>query len=310
LRSGPGLLGPSNPPLPILNPSYNTPLFLPHKQDLLTTAGHLPPHLPPLSHHDPAPGPAAAPSAAAAAPSAPTRVRSGCAADQGRRGNMEDASLAVDDVPALAAAMTNFGGSSGGAPGACPASAAAVGRGGPRPSYASVLAASRSSAADGRNDDVVGSSGRPRDQVKLNGAAAAGSGLPPKISSGGSRGRAGAAAGGPPAWLADGMALPAPAGFYAVFDGHCGASAAQFAAERAFRHVIGSPCFPDRPEAALVSAGRCVGRLFQARLLPVLSLDITRHAITPALLALTRKQAHNQPKRTNKPSDQPMRCAN
>jgi len=158
----------------------------------------------------------------AAAPYAPSGVRSGSAADQGRRSQMEDASIAVDDVPALAAAQCS-------------------GRGGS--SATTRRAGGRVHTGTAKSDAAL-----PQQSNRSNG-------LPLQQQNGAAAAAVTAAAhGGPPEWLLAGELLPSAAGFYAVFDGHCGSSAAQFAAERALHRVIYSAFFPHKLPAALVGA--------------------------------------------------------
>lgn len=144
---------------------------------------------------------------------APACIRSGTASDQGRRAQMEDASVAIDDITALAAA----------------AAAAAAGGGGGGSALGARCDANNCNESCGCCCGARGGGGG-------RGAAA---------------GDAAAAA---PAWLAAGSQMPSAAGFYAVFDGHCGPGASKFAASRAFDRVVGSRCFPGDPQAALTEA--------------------------------------------------------
>ncbi|GBF93966.1 phosphatase 2C-like [Raphidocelis subcapitata] len=184
---------------------------------------------------DPPPGVAAAPeSLAAALAYAPPRIRSGAAADQGRRSQMEDASIACDDVAAAAASCGCV----------------------PRP-------CSKAAAADGAAAAAATAAGA--------GAAAAAGGA-----------ACAACRAGAPAWLHDAAELPACAGFYAVFDGHCGASAAQFAAARALGRVVHSLHFPREPAAALTDAFLSIEAEYEA----VVSRGAAAAAGTTALAAL------------------------
>ena len=58
------------------------------------------------------------------------------------------------------------------------------------------------------------------------------------------------------------MASEPPTSFYAVYDGHAGKDAADFAASHVHEHILASPAYPADPVRAITEAFNKTDRVF------------------------------------------------
>jgi hypothetical protein len=257
------------PPRRSLTPATGAPLSPhPHPQD-----SSPPPQRHFLSAVPPAPG-------GGAGAFAPPRVRSGTAADQGRRLQMEDASVAIDDALSLAASgSSSYAAAAARAPGAAAAGAGLrggmrppswlLGGGGELPEASGFYAVRRRLGRPGCFGASAGGAqagrcpgallqlqGHEHGAVLAEGARCVAGARPCAMQ--GARARPTSERPRPPSP----RRICFPPRHAKVFDGHCGASAAQFAAARAYQRVIYSRHFPHQLAAAMVCGW--LGRLLAA----------------------------------------------